>query len=67
MLFKIIVIITKCLDKLVGSFLQPVAVSMNWCEVISMDSLWLSLQMQRQGVGTLEIHRASALSFDCGT
>jgi len=41
------------LGKVVGSFLQSAAVSMNWCEVNSMDSLWLSLQKQWQGVGTL--------------
>ncbi len=37
----------------VGDFLQDAAVSMNWCEMSSIDSLWLSLQMQWQGVGTL--------------
>jgi hypothetical protein len=31
------------------------------------DSLWLSPHMQWQGVGTLVLQRASALSFDCGT
>ena len=51
--------------KVVGSFLQLVAVSMNWCEMRSMDSLWLSLRMQWQGVGALS-HGATALSFDCG-
>ncbi|WP_218028107.1 hypothetical protein, partial [Pseudomonas migulae] len=45
--------VAKFLGKVVGSFLQVVAVSMNWCEVNSMDSLWLSQQEQRQGVGTL--------------
>jgi hypothetical protein len=55
----------KFLDKVVGSFLQLVAVSMNWCEMFSIDSLWLSLQMQWQGVGALS-HGATALSFDCG-
>jgi hypothetical protein len=27
---------------------------MNWFEMNSIDSLWLSLQMQRRGVGTLQ-------------
>jgi hypothetical protein len=56
---------TKFLGKVVGSFLQNVSVSMNWCEVRSVDSLWLSLRMQWQGVGALS-HGATALSFDCG-
>ncbi len=38
----------------VGSFLQLVAVSMNWCEMFSIDSLWWSLKIQWQGVGTLQ-------------
>jgi hypothetical protein len=54
-------------DKSIGSFLQAVAASMNWCDVRSVDSLWLSLRMQWQGVGTLIAQRAPALSFDCGT
>ncbi|KMM92197.1 hypothetical protein ACFQD2_24380 [Pseudomonas lini] len=40
----------KFLGKVIGSFLQLVAVSMNWCEMRSIDSLWLSLRMQWQGV-----------------
>ena len=38
---------------------------MNWCELSSMDSLRLSLQMQWQGVGTLTPTRISTV--DCGT
>jgi hypothetical protein len=53
----------KFLSKVVGNFLQDVAVFMNWCEMSSIDSLWQSLQMQWQGVGTLIAHRASALSI----
>jgi hypothetical protein len=52
--FKNFVVTSKFPDNVVGSFLQNVSVSMNWCEVRSMDSLWLSLQMQWQGVGTLD-------------
>ena len=43
---------TKFPGKVFGRFLQNVAVPMNWCDVNSVDSLWLSLQMQRQGVET---------------
>ena len=44
----------KFLGKVIGSFLQLVAVSMNWCEMRSIDSLWWSLKIQWQGVGTLQ-------------
>ena len=44
----------KFLGKVVGSFLQVVAVCMNWWEVRSIDSLWWSLKIQWQGVGTLQ-------------
>jgi hypothetical protein len=44
----------KFLGKVVGSFLQLVSVSMNWCEMFSNDSLWQSLKTQWQGVGTLQ-------------
>ena len=44
----------KFLGKVVGSFLQLVSVSMNWCEMFSIDSLWLSLKTQWWGVGTLQ-------------
>lgn len=53
MLFKAMVIFAEFMGKVAGSFLQVVAALMKWCEVRSMDSLLLSLQMQRQGVGTL--------------
>lgn len=52
-MFKISVMTAKFLGKPIGSFLQVVAVSINWCDVRSVDSLWLSLRMQWQGVGTL--------------
>jgi len=40
--------------KVVGNFLQVVAVFMNWFEMFSTDSLWWSLRIQWQGVGTLQ-------------
>ncbi|RON17413.1 hypothetical protein BK662_06685 [Pseudomonas frederiksbergensis] len=47
-------VFAKFLDKLVGSFLQLVAISMNWCEMRSIDILWRPLKIQWQGVGTLQ-------------
>jgi hypothetical protein len=44
----------KYQGNVLGDFLQVLAVSMNWCDVISIDSLWLSPQKRWQGVGTLE-------------
>jgi hypothetical protein len=44
----------KFLGKVFGSFLQLVSVSMNWCEMLSIDSLWWSLKTQWQGVGALQ-------------
>lgn len=41
-------------DTVIGRFLQAVAVSMNWCDMFSIDSLWWSLKTQWQGVGTLQ-------------
>ena len=47
----------------VGSFLQLLAVSMNWCEMSSIDSLGRSLKIQWQGVGTLQ-YRESYIDVD---
>ena len=38
-MFKTALIIAKFSDKVVGSFLQAVAASMNWCSVRLIDSL----------------------------
>jgi hypothetical protein len=46
--------VAKFPGKVIGSFLQVVAVSMNWFEMHSIDSLWWSLKIQWRGVGTLQ-------------
>jgi hypothetical protein len=52
--FKTFVVTAQFLGKVIGSFLQAAAVSVNWCEMFSIDSLWWSLKAQWQGVGTLQ-------------
>lgn len=52
-LFRILATIAKFLGKVVGSFLQDVAVSMNWWTLGYRDSLSLSSRKRWQGVGTL--------------
>jgi len=44
---------TKILGELVGDFPRVVVVCVNWCAMSFVDSLWLSLRIQWQGVGTL--------------
>ncbi|MNF76488.1 hypothetical protein D3C76_626260 [compost metagenome] len=38
--------------KVLGRFLQNLAVFMKWCDAISVDNLWRSLTIQWWGVGT---------------
>jgi len=38
--------------RVLGRFLQNLAVFMKWCDVRSVDSLWRSLTVQWWGVGT---------------
>jgi hypothetical protein len=53
----------EILDKVLGRFLQNLAVFMKWCDASSVDSLWQPLTTQWWGVGTSQ-GRWEALSVN---